>query len=283
LTPLAHLRAAVGLVVISLNLGFWVVLALPLALAKLLWPGGRGAIERAMGGIYRAALWIDDLWLGRVVGIRWPRPALGLAKDRTYVVLSNHVSWSDIFVIQSIVVRDGPLLKFLAKRELLRVPIVGAIIWAFDFPVLRRQAKAGGDEAARRTRDLETLRAAADVLRDHPAAVMNFAEGTRSTEAKRVEQESPYAHLLIPRVGGFATLIEGLGEELEAVVDLTLVYPRPVSFWALLAGAVREIGVDAEVVPRARLPRGREDTIDWLLARWARKDAILAGAQSARD
>ena len=53
MTPLAHLRAAVGLVVISLNLGFWVVLALPLALAKLLWPGGRGAIERAMAIVHR--------------------------------------------------------------------------------------------------------------------------------------------------------------------------------------------------------------------------------------
>jgi 1-acyl-sn-glycerol-3-phosphate acyltransferase len=280
MSPWAHLKSAVSLTVITLNLVFWLGPVFALALAKLLPAARGGRVDRTMERVYRAAVAVDDWWLRHVIGIRWSRPRLGLDCARSYLVLSNHVSWTDILLVQSVIARDGPLVKFLAKRELLFVPIVGLICWAFDFPLLRRRSRPGEDDVARRWRDLEALREACRTLARHPAALMNFAEGSRFSEARRLDSGSRYRHLLEPRVGGLLTLVEALGGELEAVVDLTLIYPRSVSFWRFLSGAVPEVEILAEVIDPATLPRTREEASRWLETRWARKDAAIESARS---
>lgn len=280
MTAWAHCKSAFSLAFITTNLLFWSFGLVPIALVKLVWPGCRPGADRMMAWIYRTAARLDDAWLERVLGIQWDRPALGLSRDRSYIVLSNHTSWSDILLIQSVVVRDGPLIKFLVKRELLAVPILGLIFWAFDFPLLRRRASSGEDDAARRRSDLETLRAACQVVREHPAALVNFAEGTRFSETKRDAQASPYRYLLRPRFGGLDALLEGLGEDVEAVVDLTLVNPRRVSFWEFLSGALPRVRIEAELVPQKALPASREKAREWLSERWRRKDARIDMLQS---
>lgn len=296
-----HCKSATALIVISLQLAFWSLGLVVVGLLKLCVPASRTGADRVMDGMYRAAVAVDDFWLRRVLGIDWDRPALGLARDRSIVVISNHVSWTDILLLQSVIVRDGPLLKFLAKRELVWIPIFGVIFWAFDFPMLRRRGGVGGGgpaggggeaerEALRRNRDLEALRAACRVVRDRPAAIMNFVEGTRFSDAKRTARESPYRFLLPPRVGGLAALLEALDDQVDAVVDVTLLYPRPVSLWEFLSGALRRVEVDVERIPRSALPGSREALSGWLAGRWARKDALIAalrdpeaGAGAAAD
>jgi 1-acyl-sn-glycerol-3-phosphate acyltransferase len=272
MTVWGHCKSAASLSVITINLTLWCVPLLLLGLLKLVVPGVRGTVDEAMDWIYRIAVRIDDFWLKRVIGIDWDRPAIELARDRTCIIVSNHVCWADILLIQSVIARDGPILKFLAKRELVAIPIFGLIIWAYDFPALRRKTKHGGDEAARRRLDLEALHEACRVVRRRPAALMNFAEGTRIDEAKRLAQESPHRHLLRPRVGGLATLLEGLEGAGDVVVDLTLVYPEGTTFWMFLSGAVQRVVIEAETFPIASLPRDRESVSSWLAARWAAKD-----------
>lgn len=282
MTLRAHCRSAATLLVITANLCFWLLSLLVLALAKLAIPPARDRCERAMAWIYRAAVIVDDLWLERVMGLRWSRPELGLDPARSYLVLSNHVSWADILLIQSVIVRQGPLLKFLAKRELIYLPIVGLIIWAFDFPILRRRSRRGADEEERRARDLEALREAGRRVQRSPAALMNFAEGTRFSEAKRVQRGSPYHHLLSPRIGGFLTLIETVEHEaVDGLIDLTLIYPRNVSFWAFLAGGLPEIEIRAKRIGSACLPSTRESASRWLAERWSEKDAAIAERREA--
>jgi len=55
-----------------------------------------------------------------------------------YMVVSNHQSWVDILVMQHLLNRRIPLLKFFLKSELIRVPIMGLAWWALDFPFLHR-------------------------------------------------------------------------------------------------------------------------------------------------
>lgn len=283
MTVLAHCRSALSILVITANLLFWSIPLALLALSKLLLPAVRGPAERAMAGIYRMAVAVDDAWLRRVMGIRWSRPELGLDPRRSYLVLSNHVSWADILMIQSVIVRQGPLLKFLAKRELIYVPILGLVFWAFDFPILRRRSRRQENEAERRRRDLEALREACRIVRRNPAAVMNFAEGTRFEERKREQTESPYRYLLRPRVGGFLALLEAMAGEFDALIDLTLVYPRPASFWAFLAGEVPEIEITATRFDPDTLPTTREAAGDWLAERWSEKERAIAMRRQAGD
>jgi 1-acyl-sn-glycerol-3-phosphate acyltransferase len=275
-----HMKSVLSLCVIIANLSLWVVVLLVLGCVKLLFPAARGRVDRGMDAAYRAAVRVDDAWLRGVVGIKWDRPDSGLGRNETCLVLANHVSWSDIFLLQSVLAREGPILKFLTKRELVYVPILGIIFWAFDFPLLRRRARKGGDEAERRAADKASLLAACGVLRARPAALMNFAEGTRFTTARHVRSGSPYQHLLRPRVGGLHSVLEALAGEAETIVDVTLVYPPETSFWRFLSGRIERVDVELARFPTSELPRDRAALREWLEQRWQRKDARI---QRSRD
>lgn len=277
----SHSKAILSLFVITTNLALCCVPVLLLAIAKIVLPGLKRQIDTALEWIYRTAVGVHDFWLGKVLGLQWTKPHLGLSADANVIALSNHVSWTDVLLIQSIFVREGLILKFLTKRQLMFVPIFGIIFWAFDFPVLRRRASPGMSEEERRRRDREAIAAACSVHASRPGVLVNFAEGTRSTAEKRKAQASPFVHLLSPKVGGFASLLDALASESLRVVDLTLVYSEGHSFWRFLSGNSQSIEVIAEVVHPDQIPADRAGRAEWLEERWRRKDARI-GDVSAR-
>ena len=86
-------------------------------------------------------------------------------------------------------------------------------------------------------RDFETTRKACEKFRDTPTSVINFVEGTRFTEDKRIRHKDPYRHVLRPRAGGFAVAMTAMGDMLDAVLDITIVYPDgAATFWDLCCG-----------------------------------------------
>jgi 1-acyl-sn-glycerol-3-phosphate acyltransferase len=278
----SHCKALISLLAITLNLAFWCVPILVLGLIKGAVPSLRKPLNAVLEWTYRSAVRIDDAWLKGVTGLCWSFPPLELGRTENVIVLSNHVSWADIFLIQSLVAREGPILKFLAKRELIFVPIFGAIFWAFDFPIVRRRSSRGGVESERRRVDFEAIKEACRVLELHPAALVNFAEGTRFTEAKRVRQESDYTHLLAPRVGGLSAVLDALAENPPAILDVTLKYAQNRSFWEFLGGEGGLVEIDAVVIEASEIPSQREARAVWLSERWARKDQQIAAFRRER-
>lgn len=275
MTLLQHAKAVAALFAIALNLILWCVPLLLLLPVKALVPRARPWIARRGADVYRAAVAVDDWWLGKVSGSSWQRPALGLGTDETCIVIANHASWADIFILQSVVSRTGPILKFLCKHELAWIPVLGLIFVAFDFPMLRRRASARGSEEDRRGQDIERIREACASLATAPAAMLAFVEGTRFREAKR-DPASGLERLLPPRSGGFAAILTAL-EPLEVVVvDVALVYPEPQPaplFWHFLAGASAPIGVVVQATPANVI--AAEGAKPWLTRRWQEKDALL--------
>lgn len=286
MTAPQHLRAAICLAAITLNLTVWALLLLVLLPAKAT-PRTRPWFRRAAARIYRAAVRVDNVLLRRISRASWRGRALSLDPTRPHIVLSNHRSWADIFLVQSLIATRGPIVTFLCKRELLYVPIFGLIILAFDFPVLRRRAQRRIDAGSRRGDDRRRVTEAAAALLESPAAILSFAEGTRFTFAKRdanrrvagdrhgVSGIAPqYQHLLPPRAGGLAAMIEALAPGGGSIVDLTLAYPRPSTFWEFLGGAAGSVEVAWETIPIAAVePDG---VTNWLNDRWRRKEESLA-------
>lgn len=132
-------------------------------------------------------------------------------------------------------------------------------------------------------RDLETARAACAKFREIPVSVMNFVEGTRANAHKLAG--SGYRHLLKPKSGGVAQVMNSMGEMLDGIVDVTIVYPqgRP-TIVDLFAGRVREIRVDLRLrpVPQDLVGGDYENDRDyrlrfqqWLNGVWAEKDARI--------
>ncbi len=219
-----------------------------------------------------------------------------LQRDGHYLVLSNHQSWVDIFVMQKQFNRRIPLLRFFLKRELFWVPLMGLAWWALDFPFMRRYTR---EQVARRPelagRDIETTRRACEKFRSIPVAVMNFVEGTRFSKAKHAAQQSPYRHLLKPKSGGVAFVLDAMGEGLHSLLDLTLVYPAGIpTVVDLFAGRIPQVLIDVRERPIPAEFIGadyqndashRERFQQWINALWAEKDAtcsrLLAEAQAA--
>jgi len=200
-----------------------------------------------------------------------------------YLVISNHQTWVDIFVIQHLLNRRIPLMKFFIKRQLIWMPIMGLAWWALDFPFLHRySAEYLKKHPGQKGKDLATTRLACEKFAHRPTSVMIFLEGTRFTHAKHARQQSPYRHLLRPKAGGLALAVNALGDKFHCLLDLTIVYPAGVpTFWEFLCGKVHKVVVRAgkvEVPPQ--LLHGdyeadeayRTDFQQWVQKLWQEKD-----------
>lgn len=265
-----HIRAALVLTGITLNLLFWII---PLLVTVLLQTVVRSddfrhLCFRATDRIYRAAVRLDSFLLRRVLGIDFIiHGAVPNDTSEQCIVVSNHRSWFDILVIQEVISGRGPILKFLIKRELIYVPIVGWICLALDFPRLHRSRDAVGRE-----KDFASVAAAAAKVNETPCALMNFAEGTRFSRIKRDRLASPYQHLLKPKTGGFRIMLGALSAD---IVDITLVYPiDDITFWRCLSGELKTVEIFVDRYPHSAVNEPGE----WLDARWKEKESRIANS-----
>ena len=254
---------------------------IPVALVKLTLPFAavrRGA-DRVLNALAEGWISVNGAWMAAVRHTRWDVAGLeGLRRKGWYLVSSNHQSWVDILVLQKVFNRRVPFLKFFLKRQLLYVPVMGLAWWALDFPFMRRRTGS-------RTQDLATARKACEKFRQIPTSVMNFLEGTRFSRAKRDAQQSPYRHLLKPKVGGLATALSAMGERFDALLDVTIVYPEGVpSFWDLLSGRLNQVVVRVREreIPKDLLggdyegdPAFRARMQAFVHTMWAEKDARI--------
>jgi 1-acyl-sn-glycerol-3-phosphate acyltransferase len=178
------------------------------------------------------------------------------------------------------------LIRFFLKQRLIWFPIVGQACWALEFPFMRRySADYVQRHPEKRGRDLASTRRACQRYRHIPVAILSFLEGTRFSQEKRAEQDSPYGHLLRPRVGGIAFVVASLGDQLEAMFDVTLAYPGgDVTFWQFVSGRVpliivraRPLAIPAEFVTAEIIEPGatRDRFKSWIDAIWREKDALL--------
>ena len=171
----------------------------------------------------------------------------GLRRDRSYLVVSNHQSWVDIPALVQAFNRKTPYFKFFLKQELIWVPFLGLAFWALDYPFMKRYSKAYlARHPEMAGQDLEITKRACARFKDLNVTVVNYLEGTRFTAAKQAQQGSPYQHLLKPKAGGVAFTLATLGPQLDALLDVTLVYPgqRAPGFWKLISGQVPKVIMD---------------------------------------
>jgi len=280
-----RLRGAFALAFLASSLAFWCVPLFVLALVRALVP--HPAWHRFwLVPMHRVAdIWVfgNRVVLGALGTLRVDARGLApLALRGWYLVLSNHQSWADIVILQCLFLRRIPMLKFFTKREMLWVPLVGLACWALDFPIMQRYSRAYLERHPEaRGEDLERTRRACERFRHVPTSIINFLEGTRFTPAKHAAQESPYRHLLRPRAGGTGFILGAMGDQLEHLVDVTLVYlDGAPHFWDFLCGRQRVV-IDVAVSPLPAALRGgdyvsdpvyRERVQRWVNALWAAKD-----------
>ncbi|WP_300614857.1 acyltransferase [Dokdonella sp.] len=283
----AFLRVSLAALLIVANIVVHVLPLFAVTLLKALLPFERVrlACNPLLAGIAESWIAFNSGVIDRLTHTRFVvSEHADLRRDGHYLVLANHQSWVDIFVLQKRFNRRIPLLRFFLKRELFWIPLMGLAWWALDFPFMRRHTR---EQIARRPelagRDIETTRRACARFRAIPVSIMNFVEGTRFTPEKHASQASPYRNLLKPRSGGVAFVIDAMGDGLQSILDVTLVYPagRP-TMVDLFADRVPEVRIDVRERPIPREfvggdyqgdARFRERFQEWMNALWEDKDA----------
>ena len=208
-----------------------------------------------------------------------------------YLLVSNHQSWVDTSIVQYIGEKRLPLTRFFTKFELIYIPIVGQAFYFLDFPMMRRHSKeAIAKNPALKGKDIEEAKRACALLKDKPFTLLNYLEGTRFTKAKQAQQKSPYTHLLKPRAGGLSLAISALGEDIDGILDMTIVYPDGVpSYGDLWKGNIKRLGVDLRYIDIPdtlfeSIKQGgyenNEDTkaqmFDWVEQVWRQKDERIS-------
>lgn len=286
---LIWLRVALVLSAVVLNTLLHALPLFAVALLKAVLPGKglKRMCNGALAGLAESWIGVNNLMLGWFTPTRFQvQLPSGLKADGHYLVLANHQSWVDILVLQKVFNRRIPFLRFFLKRQLFWVPVLGLAWWALDFPFMGRYTHrqvARNPELAKR--DTEAVRRACAKFRDIPVAMMNFVEGTRFTPEKHARQEAPYRHLLKPRSGGVAFVIDAMGDGLHAILDISIAYPagRP-TMVDLMAGRVPEVRVLVRERPiPAALTAGnyqqdrefRARFQQWLNGLWQEKDADM--------
>ena len=210
---------------------------------------------------------------------------LDLNLQGRYLMMCNHQSWVDTTVNQYFGLTRMPLTRFFTKWELIFIPFVGQAFKILGFPMMKRHTK---EQIAKnpelKDRDLLEARKACEQLLSQPFTLLNYLEGTRFTEEKHAQQ-SPYKNLLKPKAGGLALALGILGDQIDAFVDMTIVYPEGApdfgDFWL---GDVSRIAVDLRKIEIPAWVMGgnyeddpvyRERFQHWVDQIWTEKDQLI--------
>lgn len=211
---------------------------------------------------------------------------LELSMQGRYLMTCNHQSWVDTTVNQYFGLTRMPLTRFFTKWELIFIPFVGQAFKILGFPMMKRHTKEQiAKNPALKDRDMLEARKSCEQLLSQPFTLLNYLEGTRFTQEKHDQQKSPYQHLLKPKAGGLALALNILGNEIDALVDMTIVYPDGApgygEFWL---GEVPRIAVNLRKIDIPDWVLGgdyeedaayRERFQDWVHQLWTEKDQLI--------
>ena len=283
------IRGTIAALMLALNTLVISIPILSFSILKLIVPIPFFRRLMGKGAVRSAEFWVsfNSLWMKWLLNLQLDVSGLeNLKRDGYYLVTANHQSWTDILLMQHILNRRVPFMKFFLKQELIYVPVIGLCWWALDFPFMKRYSKEYlKKHPEKQGKDLESTLKACEKFKTMPVSIVNYLEGTRFTEAKHQKQESPYQHLLKPRAGGISYVLGALGEQVRTLLNITICYhDEQIGFWDLLCGRINKVSIRVE---QSEIPadfsgrdyqqdeRFRKDFQVWVNRIWEEKDEQL--------
>jgi 1-acyl-sn-glycerol-3-phosphate acyltransferase len=212
-------------------------------------------MEDRPGGVYDWAThtWARGLlWAGGVRVDVDGQDRLDASLSEPFVFVSNHVSWFDVFLLAAVI----PRYSFIAKREILSLPIFGPAARACGtVPIDRNNRKSA----------FASYQEAAGYIHGGRSVIV-FPEGTRGkTIELRPFKKGPFVMAIAAGVPIVPTVVEGT----------IRVMPRWT--WRVKSSAVRVRFL--EPVPTAGLTYADRDRLSDIVH--ARMEAALAAGEAA--
>jgi 1-acyl-sn-glycerol-3-phosphate acyltransferase len=289
------IRALLTTLLLALNALFWggciVLLGVVKFAIHITTPRSRARTRVILLLAWLATRWVagNDRIFDRMLPTQWEIDGIGgdVTMDGRCLIVANHLSWVDIFALFRAFHGKAAFIRFFLKHQLFWAPVVGQACWALEFPFMHRYTPEYLEKhPQKRGADLMTTRKACQRYRNFPVAILNFLEGTRFSKAKREQQQSPYRHLLPPRVGGIAFVLAALGDQLDAMYDVTVAYPphNEVTMFQFVSGGIPRIVIRVRRLdpppqffdPAVTRPGPEREALkEWIEGLWREKDTLL--------
>ena len=284
-----NLIGIISSTILIVNTLILAILMIPLGIIKFLIP-----IKNLRASFTKIIIKIGEIWISvnSLWVIKLHKPNLeihgqeNLDGNSWFLSTSNHQSAADIFIVQLITNRKIPMLKFFIKYELIYVPVIGICWWALDMPFLKRYTQ----EQIKRNpklegRDYKKMKKSLEHYSLHPVSIFSYAEGTRFSKEKHINQNSKFSHLLKPKEGGLAIALSNVNK-IKELIDITIIYDSDnLGFWNYLCGNIKNIKI---FISKTKIPSKylidtlitnnelRSDFKLWLYDRWAEKDVLIS-------
>lgn len=218
---------------------------------------------------------------------RWHIHGLkNLKKNGRYLMIANHRSWLDILVLMRVFSQKIPELRFFVKKELLwQLPIIAHACKLLGCPFMQRYSREFLlKHPELKGKDLEATHKACERFKDQPVTLINFIEGGRFSQKKHDQQQSPFKYLLKPKAGGIAFVLAAMANQLEHIIDVTIIYPdMQISFWDFLCGRIKDVSIYIHTIPVTKELIGdyqgdaeyKKFFQYWLNEQWIEKDKFI--------
>lgn len=234
--------------------------------------------------LVQGTMWVFFHEARRVLRLRigTEGPAPDAHPGRPILVCCRHAGPGDSFVlIHTLMAWYDREPRVVLKDTLAWDPAIGVLLHRIPARFITPNPGAGGEALEQQIASLATG------LDENDAFVI-FPEGGNFTPERRrraidrlrrlgMERMAARAeemmHVLAPRPGGFLAALDAAPE-----ADVVLVAHTGLDHLVTVADVWRELPMDKQIVmrwwqvPRAEIPAGREERIDWLFAWWERID-----------
>lgn len=201
----------------------------------------------------------------------------------SYLIICNHKSWLDTFVLMLAFHKKIAFPKFFMKFQMFFVPVLGLIAWALEFPAMKRRSKEYiAKHPEKKDEDLKKTLEYCKSLSIRPTTIINFVEGTRLTVEKL--KKSNYKNLLNPKAGGIAVILKSLSGRMTGILNTTIVYDNPnQTLWDFMIRKTEKIKVKVDFIPIDDIPLGdyfesqqdKQSFQDWLNSVWQQNDVYI--------
>ncbi|RBP82430.1 acyltransferase [Marinomonas rhizomae] len=244
--------------------------------------------ERCFNRLYDGWVASCEWWFQNLLGIRWELDETMKADfEHWHLLIANHRSWVDVFVIFAQLKGRRPLPRVFMKQALIWLPFVGSAAYIMGFPFMKRYTRSQIQKKPKLAgKDLATTKRSCSRLLRRPNSIMSFVEGTRFTEEKHQQQASPYHYLLKPKAGGISFIVQTMPERIKSITDINVLYEqKTITGWDLLCGRIGQVKVmvrevalpDIMLVPEYQAAgRDREHFFTWFNLYWHDKDIRMS-------
>lgn len=203
-----------------------------------------------------------------------------LDRNRNYLLVCNHQSWSDTLILLSFFQPYTSNIKLIMKKSLLwQLPLASWFCYFNGFPMINRKRSSKNKDANKKA-----IQNACENIKSLPSTLIIFPEGTRYSETKRNQYNSPYKHLLPPKSGALKQCVKGLDNSLAGIIDVTLTYqPKQSIAKNLMYGQLKNINILYRFTPLDEINQYGKTTDDaskstlerWLEHTWLEKNQLI--------